>query len=166
MSTITLVHRGYTFTSITCSPLPISRYAPGRLPDRIGVGVSRALALANRPVVGLSHLAGQVHEGVGVVGPGADGIARTVKYVPGDPDESENGIGKVLQSTDDLIRTVGAVSHRVCRASHRGGERPGETGIGDTPKAEAGMSIITGASSRVDAIRLSRAPARADGPGH
>ena len=122
--------------------------------DKIGMNVSEVLNVIVNEMKNLTHQAEMAGTGVEDVSRGAELIAKNADQTKQNAERSEDGINQVLQTMEDLTRTIAEVStnaERVAGLSIEANDLA-KQGIEAAEKAENGMQSITKTSEEVETI--------------
>ena len=122
--------------------------------NTIGMNVSEVLSVIAREMKQLAHQAEIAGTGIEDVSRGAELIAKNAEQTKQNAERSEDGINQVLQTMEDLTRTISEVSsnaERVAGLSVQANDLA-KQGIGAAGKADKGMQSITKTSEEVETI--------------
>ncbi len=122
--------------------------------DNIGMNVSKVLNVIVNEMKHLTHQAEMAGTGVEDVSRGAALIAQNADQTKQNAERSEDGINQVLQTMEDLTKTIAEVSanaERVAGLSIEANDLA-KQGIEAAEKADNGMQSITKTSEEVETI--------------
>ncbi|HWQ64027.1 MAG TPA: methyl-accepting chemotaxis protein, partial [Methanospirillum sp.] len=120
----------------------------------ISTDVSKVLTVVTKEMGNLSSRSQNANSGIEDVARGASMIAKNAEQTKVNAERSEDGISQVLQTMEDLTRTISDVSSNADLVADRSKEANelAKKGIGFAGRADQGMQSITKTSEQVDTI--------------